>query len=473
LKRVLLIEPPGGFIRLDRCMQSINSWGGVFRFPLNLSRIASHLISLGNDVRFLDLQADANCSLETVLLEFKPDLCILSCGFPSMRYDSTCAKSIKQVLPLSHVSTFGVAPTLLRENFFNSQEWGFEIFFDSVILGGEPALGYENLLLGDLSKSDQIIFTELSKSKFIDGRIGRQLFEHSLYKSPFTGRTATIIEGSYGCPHTCSFCVVPELYGNRFSKRKISDIIDEIIFVVENNGVEEITLWDEGTTFQKKFLLQFCDHLIFLRNTHPKFKNFSWSTRSTSSLLTEDLVQKLKQSGLSGITLGIESFDDSVLSKIDKGINEKTNKYAIDLLAKYRIISIGHIILGHVNDSASSIEYTIEQAIDSNLNFAQFYCLVPYPGTVLHKTAKSLGLVEVEDLTKYELCNPIMHTLNGITPTEIGIYREQATRKFWTEHRWRKLDNLIGNTYFTDVSKREQFMKWKGVINTTAKIELI
>ena len=87
--RILLIEGPGGFIRLDRCMQSINSWGGVYRFPLNLARIGAHLLQIGCDVRFIDMQADPTADLLRTLRTFQPDLCILSSGFPSMREDRT------------------------------------------------------------------------------------------------------------------------------------------------------------------------------------------------------------------------------------------------------------------------------------------------------------------------------------------------------------------------------------------------
>ena len=143
MKRILLIEPPGKFIRLDRCMQSIESWGGVYRFPLNLSRIAAHLINKRYSVKFIDLQADYNVSLRSTLLDFKPDLCILSSGFPSMKYDSDTAKEIQEILPNTHVSTFGVAPTLLNKSFFDRLTWCFIIHFDSFVVVGEPAIGYE------------------------------------------------------------------------------------------------------------------------------------------------------------------------------------------------------------------------------------------------------------------------------------------------------------------------------------------
>ena len=125
MKKVLLIEPSGGFIRLNRCMQSIDSWGGFFRFPLDLACIAAHLLSIGVDVRFIDLQADPGADLEKTLEDFKPDFCILSSGFPSMRHDAMAAERIKKFSSRIHVSTFGVAPTLLKEKFFLFKTWGF------------------------------------------------------------------------------------------------------------------------------------------------------------------------------------------------------------------------------------------------------------------------------------------------------------------------------------------------------------
>jgi radical SAM superfamily enzyme YgiQ (UPF0313 family) len=225
LKKVLLIEPSGGFIRLDRCMQSVDSWGGVYRFPLNLARIAAHLLSLGHQIKFIDLQADKTAILANELLNFEPDLCILSSGFPSMQIDAHTANDIKAMLPNVHISTFGVVPTLLKETFFEFGTWGFDIPFDSAVTGGEPSLGYESLLSNNLNASNRIIDTSTQKLKSIETYQARILFNNDLYRSPFTNENATYIDGTYGCPYTCSFCVVPELYGNRLSKRSPQAIL--------------------------------------------------------------------------------------------------------------------------------------------------------------------------------------------------------------------------------------------------------
>lgn len=442
-------------------MQSINSWGGVYRFPLNLARIASHLMSLGHNVKFIDLQADKNADLKDTLLAFRPDLCILSSGFPSMQIDSDTAKEIKKILPDCVVSTFGVAPTLLDQSFFNYETWGFDISFDAIVSGGEPALGYEDLLQLNKVSAGTIIKSSMKKIKSIDTTYSRKLFNHNLYKSPFTGLNSTYIEGSYGCPYKCSYCVVPVLYEGHFSKRSTQDIVNEFKFVIENNDVSQITLWDEGTTFQKGLIRELCEGLIELKKSNIcKFKNFIWTTRSTTALLDEEIVEKLSLSGLSGITLGIESFDDNILHSIEKGISLETNNNAIKMLSKHGIISIGHIILGHINDTKESIERTIHGAISSELNFAQFYCAVPYPGTKLHKLALENNLIRVSDLTKYELSNPIMDTLGGLSYQEIDEYRKMATDLFWSEERWNNLNNLINTGAEISDEKRKLFLNW-------------
>lgn len=452
-QKVLLIEPFGNFIRLDRCMQSIDSWGGVYRFPLNLARIGAYLLSLDYDVRFVDLQADPSANLEKTLQEFRPALCILSSGFPSFEYDVETAYRIKRTAPFTHISTFGVAPTLLGEDFFSSDVWGMPTPFDSIVTGGEPAFGYEVLLVNNLEQ--KIVHSVPEKTKTFNTIDGRKLFDHQLYRSPFTNDVQTYIEGSYGCPKKCTFCVVPELYGGAFSKRSPEEIVKEFQYAIEHDGVRQISLWDEGTTFQRSQIKEICEGLIELRKgPHPGLQSFSWNTRSTTALLDEEIVSLMKNSGLSGITLGIESFDEYILSKTGKGTTISDNQRAIRLLADAGIVSIGHIVLGLPDETEDSAEKTVQGAIDSGLDIAQFYCAVPYPGTSLYEQAHREGLIKVYDLTRYELCNPIMDT-RSMTFTEIGNLRRDAMHRFYKQKKsFENVPFMLETAQFKDWANR-------------------
>src|SRR6185369_11270760 len=158
--------------------------------------------------------------------------------------------------------------------------------------------------------------------------------------------------------------------------------------------------------------------------------------------------------------LGIESFDEEILESIEKNISLETNRNAIKLLSKFGIISIGHIILGHINDTRESIENTISSAVRSDLNFAQFYCSVPYPGTKLNSMATQRDLIRIKDLTKYELSNPIMDTLGGVSYRDVARYRAKATRLFWTDERWRRLNTLINRGGGVGAAKKQAFLSW-------------
>ena len=449
--KVLLIEPAGDFIRLDRCMQRNGSWGGVYRFPLNLCRIAGYLLSLGHEVCFIDLQADSRANLKHALAVMQPDLCILSCGYPSMQYDAKTARRIKQLSPKTHVSTFGVAPTALEDSFFQKDVWGFDMPFDSIITGGEPALGDEQLIIEGLELNQaKICFSEMEKQKSIETHLGRKLFNSSLYRSPFTGDIQTYVEGSYGCPHHCNFCVVNQLYDGAFAKRTPEDIVNEVILVVEKHGVKQFSLWDEGTTFQRSQIQEICKRLIELKNSSiSAFRNLTWNTRSTTALLDEETVELMKLSGMTGITLGLESFDESILFSTEKGTTVANNLEAIRLLKAVGIISIGHIVLGLPNETLESAEFTIQSVIDSGLDLAQFYCAVPYPATRLFEQAIDLDLIRVNDFLKYELCNPIMDTVAGLSHTKVGELRKTAMQRFYEKNKL----NL-------QMLKSEKFKKW-------------
>jgi len=401
--------------------------GGFFRFPLDLACIAAHLLSLGVEVRFIDLQADPKADLEKTLNDFKPDLCVLSCGFPSMHHDAMTAKRIKNFSSQIHVSTFGVAPTLLKDKFFLFKTWGFEIPFDSIVLGGVPAYGYEDLINKEVqNNSSKIIYPRSTKQEEIQANKAWHLFDTELYRSPFTGKRQIYVEGSYGCPNRCTFCVVPLLYGGHFAIRGVKNIVEDFRSAI-SMGILEISLWDEGTTFQRSQFVELCSELIKLQEQGPKF---SWNTRSTTALIDEEIVQLMAKSGVTGITLGLESFDSEILSNTGKGTTIENNKSAIKLLNEAGIVSIGHIVLGLPGETRESVERTITAVIDSGLQLAQFYCAIPYPGTKLHFQASEANLIRVHDLTRYELCNAIMDT-GQLGYLEVGELKKQAMERFY------------------------------------------
>ena len=58
---------------------------------------------------------------------------------------------------------------------------------------------------------------------------------------------------------------------------------------------------------------------------------------------------------------------------------------AVKAVKKYKMITIGHFILGLPGSTKEKDRQSIEFAKKLKLNFAQFYAATPFPGTKLYK----------------------------------------------------------------------------------------
>lgn len=428
MTKALLIEPEWWYIRMSRCMQKTWSRWWVYRFPLDSVKIASYLKENMVDVKILDLQAQNKISLQDALLNFKPDIAIISTWFPSMRYDARTAELIKKYSPETFVSMFGIPPTLMWKDFLDEQQRWFPIHADHAMIA-DPVQWYVDMINNWFVPG--ITHSAPHKDRWLI--LDRSLVNNTLYKSPVTWWLMTYIEASVWCPKRCNFCVIPYYFNWKYVHRKTEDIIEEIKQSVEKYWVEHISIWDEWTTFSRKKIKELCEMIIELKASAPHWsplKNFIWNTRTTTDLIDEEIVDLLDRSWLVSITMGIESLNENVLSWTWKWTTIAHNFHAIELLSKSNIISIGHFVFWLPWDTKESAIETFKNATHSKLDMAQFYCAIPYPGTELHKLAKEQWRIEVDDLTQYELSNPIMWNEN-MTAKEVWQLRSQASSYFY------------------------------------------
>lgn len=431
-QKVLLVEPEWDFIRMSRCMQKASSWWWVYRFPLDLVKIWSYLKENLTNVKILDLQAQSKESLESALNWFKPDLAIISTWFPSMHYDAKTANMTKKHSPSTHVSMFWIPPTLMGEQFMESESWWFDINIDSAMIA-DPIEWYLNMIKDWYSQWMHHSAPHRDRWLILD----RSLVDNTLYKSPVTWWLMTYIEASVWCPKKCNFCVIPYYFNWKYVHRKTEDIVKEIQNAVEKYWVDHISIWDEWTTFSRRKIKELCNMIIEMKKSAPTWSplsKFVWNTRTTTDLIDEEIVDLLDRSGLISITMWVESFDPVALSWTWKWTTLEDNHRAIELLSKSNIISIGHFVFWLPWDSVESAKRTIKEATNSKLDMAQFYCAIPYPWTDLYKVAKEQWWIEVDDLTQYELCNPIMWNEN-MTATDVWAMRSLGARKFYMK-KW-------------------------------------
>ena len=111
--------------------------------------------------------------------------------------------------------------------------------------------------------------------------------------------------------------------------------------------------------------------------------SITWRATTRSDLLDEELVISMKQAGCSIVCLGLESGNDEVLKKLQKGTTVAKQRNSVELCHKHGIKVKGFFIIGLPGDNEITVRQTIDFAKSLKLEYADFYPLTPYPGTQL------------------------------------------------------------------------------------------
>ena len=190
------------------------------------------------------------------------------------------------------------------------------------------------------------------------------------------------IQTSRGCPHNCNFCFNSN--GNKIRSRSVTEIIEEIEWLIANKHPHRIIFGDEAFAANGEFADDLLDEMIN-RNIG---KLVNWEIQTHAALLTEHLLSKMKMANINKIEIGVESGNEAILKKMGKGVSKKIICDAFKLTKKYRIKTGAFLIFGHPDETKKSIHETIKFAVKINPTEPIFAIMVPFPGTKIAQYVK-------------------------------------------------------------------------------------
>ena len=232
-----------------------------------------------------------------------------------------------------------------------------------------------------------------------------------------------IIMSSRGCPYSCTFCSSCNLFKKKLRFRSAKNVIDEIEYLHNFFNVKEFQFIDDNLTLNKDFILSLCKE-IKNRNL-----NICWScpTGIRADKFDEEIASAMIDAGCYLITFGIESSDNELLNKIKKRENIEVISAAIKIAKKTGIMIVGNFILGLPGETEHSINKTINYAVNSDLDFAQFAILRLLPGSELYKT-----YMDNKDLTySVSSFSQVDYIPDSLTENKLIELQGKAFRKFY------------------------------------------
>ncbi len=203
---------------------------------------------------------------------------------------------------------------------------------------------------------------------------------------------------SRGCPHTCNFCSIYNLYGFRWRAFSPTHVVDEIEHLVKTYNVQHINFEDDNLTLHEKRAEEICDEII------RRKLSITWSAPNGVRVdrLNPSLLRKMKQSGCISLSLGIESGSQEFLDKvIRKELDLSIVEGVVREIRRAGITAIGFFVIGIPGENEGTARQTIEFArkLGKQGLIAHFFLAVPLPGTDLYREAKAKGYLLKEHPT--------------------------------------------------------------------------
>jgi anaerobic magnesium-protoporphyrin IX monomethyl ester cyclase len=233
---------------------------------------------------------------------------------------------------------------------------------------------------------------------------------------------------SLGCPYNCIFCCINAPFGGPGIRYRSPElVIQEIELLVKQYKVKNIKIADELFVLDEKHYMRIVDLLIA-----KGFDLNLWAYARVDTVKSENLI-KMKKAGINWLALGIESANSAVRDGASKQMRISDIKRVVKDIQEAGIRVIGNFIFGLLDDSAATMQETLDLAMGLNCEFVNFYCAMAYPGSGLYELALQEGWLlpgKWQDFSQYSYDSLPLPTKH-ITAREVLKFRDEAFHKYF------------------------------------------
>jgi len=236
-----------------------------------------------------------------------------------------------------------------------------------------------------------------------------------------------------GCPFQCSFCTIINVQGRK-SRGRTADDVEKTIREHWAQGIKNFFITDDNFGRNKDWESIF-DRIIQLRERDNMNIRLMIQVDTLCHKIP-NFIEKAVRAGTNRALIGVESINAANLLAASKRQN-KITEYRKMLLAwkSAGTITVAGYILGFPFDTPASIREDLK--IIQNelpLDFLEFFCLTPLPGSQDHQVLYQKGEWMHEDLNFYDGEHAATHHPKMTKEEWEGIYHSAWTTFYTPEH---------------------------------------
>lgn len=283
--------------------------------------------------------------------------------------------------------------------------------FDAVAIG-EAELAFEHLLIHrtldraegwvsmrDVRPAANNIIHDLDTLPFA----AVDLFEVDRYVYPARAsrrNPVCLIETSRGCYGRCTFCN-KNIFGSKLRRKSPSRVVDEMEYILAS-GYREIHLADDLFTADIQHAEAVCKQIL------DRDLQFPWVPRSGLRVdrVTPRLMKVMAEAGCYHIPFGIESGNQEILDRAQKGITVDQVRSAVRYAKDASMETTGYFMVGMPGDTLNTMRETLSFATTLALDYLKVGVCIPLPGTPMFSELEASGKLKTRRWDLYTYATP-------------------------------------------------------------------
>lgn len=199
---------------------------------------------------------------------------------------------------------------------------------------------------------------------------------------------------SRGCPYKCSFCIRGPV--DKFIRfRDPSNVVDEIEYLIKRFKVREINIRNDTVTVKRSHISGICEEIL-RRNMMIR-----WQGPTRVDCVDRDLLFLMKKAGCHTLRFGIESGNQGVLDRMNKGITLEQVRNSVRWAREAGIEIMAYFMVGYIDETPETMTDTINFARELSPDGAIFSIGTPLPATELFHEAVKRGMIEEDYWKEY------------------------------------------------------------------------
>jgi radical SAM superfamily enzyme YgiQ (UPF0313 family) len=247
---------------------------------------------------------------------------------------------------------------------------------------------------------------------------------------------STVVFGTRGCVNSCAYCSIKYLYGQKYLKRPVDEVIEEIKFQTSRPNLwwrdrKMVMFWDDNPHCDLDWFHELLEKMIPLKKW--------WLSQTCLSVAdNEETVKLMKASGCRGIFVGIESVSRESLKGQNKETVNRVDNYIRQtrVLLKHGINIIGAMMFGFEQDTKESLfNDTLEIVEQMGLTLLQCHIFTPYPHLDYFKKLNKENRVITTE-AKYYNGYTLIHEPAKIHPADLQEGFINIRKQFYS---WRSI----------------------------------